>query len=224
MTQLWYEINQSLSGGHNPYAGFPADPAQADAQGWNSDHPFLADTIASARPRVVVEVGVWKGASSIRMAQAMKEAGIDSVIIAVDTFLGSWDHYVDPTWLPSLKLRNGYPTLFYTFLTNVRLNRLEEYIQPLPLDSANASVLLGRKGIRPDAVHIDAGHDFEAVSKDLRMWWELLQPGGTMILDDYDEAGVVWPSVGQAVDAFLQENPHEAREAVPYKIRFRKPA
>ena len=223
MTESFRHVNQSLFKGQDPYAGFVPARYRPDLQGWNSQHVFLSQTIKEVRPSVVIEVGVWKGGSTIHMAQALRDNGIDGVVVSVDTFLGSWEHYEQEEYFPSLMHQNGYPTLFYTFMTNVVEAGVQEYVHPLPLDSSNAFFVLNRKGIQADVVHIDAGHDYEAVQNDLRMWWQVLKPGGILIADDYDSEGVVWPPVRDAVDDFLRTTPHEAFEPVPYKARFRKP-
>lgn len=221
--QTLKRIVELLWKGSMPYAGFPHRRYRSDLQGWNSHHKFLSDSIARQCPAVVVEVGVWKGGSTIQMAQTMRSCGLDAVVIAVDTWLGSWEHWEQDQWFPELLFEFGYPSLYYTFLTNVVENGVSDYIVPLPLDSANAAFLLNRKGIRPDIVHIDGGHDYESALSDLRRWWPLLQPGGILIVDDYDPQGQVWPTVRTAVDDFLQVTPHLAFEAVPYKARFIKP-
>ena len=51
-------------------------------------------------------------------------------------------------------------------------------------------------------IYIDAGHEFESVTRDLEMYWELLEEGGAMILDDY----ITWAGVTKAVDAFAFKN------------------
>ena len=52
-------------------------------------------------------------------------------------------------------------------------------------------------------IHIDVRHDHDAVLSDLRRWWPILRPGGVMIMDDYDSAGVVWPTTLSAMDALI---------------------
>lgn len=71
------------------------------------------------RPGVVIEIGVWKGASSITMARRLQELGMDGAVIAVDTWLGAWDHWIKPEWKEELCLFNGYPHLFEKFQANV---------------------------------------------------------------------------------------------------------
>ncbi len=216
-------VVQALWRGRSPYDGFVAGRFRPDAQGWNSDHPFLADTLRRVRPKLVVEIGVWKGGSTIHMASVLRDSGIDGVVLAVDTWLGSWEHWQQDEWFPSLLCQNGYPSMYYTFLANVAAAGVEGHVLPLPQDSANASFVALYRGLRPQVVHIDAGHDYEAVMADLQRWWKLLVPGGVLIADDYDPEGKVWPTVRDAVDDFLRETPHSDFEAVPYKARFTKP-
>lgn len=217
-------IMGSLWGASDPYLHFPHRRYRPDLQGWNSDHPYLRSTIEAVRPGVVIELGVWKGGSTIFMAQTMRELGLDATVIAVDTWLGAWDHWNEDTHRADLMFEHGYPTLFYTFLTNVIETGLQNFVVPLPLDSQNAAYVLRHRNIRAQIVHIDAGHDYEAVAGDLRRWWQFLEPGGVLIADDYDASGVWWSEVKQAVDDFLRVTPHAGFTTDAYKCRFTKPA
>ena len=86
------DVRARLWRGQNPFAGLPPKLYQRDEQGWQSQHPYLSIGVEQMRPRVVVEVGVWKGGSTIFMAKKMRELGLDAVVIAVDTWLGSAFH------------------------------------------------------------------------------------------------------------------------------------
>jgi len=195
-------------------------PGPSDPQGWNSDHPFLQETIARYPSPCVVEVGVWKGASVLTMARTLRDSWNDGVVIAVDTFLGSAEHYFNLDYRVSLGLKNGYPTLFHTFLRNLVAESALDFVIPLPLDSTNASHLLAEASIRPQVIHIDAGHDYESVTTDLRLWFDLLEPGGTVICDDYVAS---WSGVMRAVDEFLLTHKLDNVEVLSGKIRFTKP-
>ena len=207
----------------SPFAGFPPDLYARDGQGWNSDHDLLGRTVRETRPSLVVEIGVWKGASAITFAEAVRDAGHDGAILAVDTWLGSSEHWIKPNIFPDLHHVHGYPRLYHTFLANVVGAGVAPWIVPLPIDSAGAHGILRHHELRPDVIHVDAGHDYDSVLADLRRWWERLAPGGWLIADDYDPEGVVWPPVRAAVDDFLSGHPHEGFEHAPYKCRFRKP-
>ena len=206
------------------FAGFDAAEVEADLQGWNVHHPYLRQVVEEIRPDLLVEVGVWKGASLLHMAEVVREHGLPTALLAVDTWLGGWDHWELPEWFGSLRMQNGFPRLYYTFLGNVLRAEADDVVTPLPLDSINAATLLRRKGLAADVVHVDGGHDYASVASDLRAWWPVLRPGGVMIADDYDATGAVWWAVRDAVNDFLAETAHEDFRAEPYKCRFTKPA
>ena len=52
-------------------------------------------------------------------------------------------------------------------------------------------------------VHIDAAHDYASVSEDIRAWWPLLRPGGTLLGDDFTAS---YLSVVRAACDFAREN------------------
>ena len=118
---------------HDPYAGVRDYEGHQDLQGWNSHHPLLHDAIVKGLPCVIVEVGVWKGGSAIFMGNILRQNAIDARIIAVDTWLGSFEHWLQDKWRPLLGIQNGRPTLYTTFLQNVVAARLADVAVPLPL-------------------------------------------------------------------------------------------
>jgi cephalosporin hydroxylase len=197
------DIIDRLYAGSDPFAGFPKNLFQTDSQGWNSQHEYLATAIDIGRPKIVIEIGVWKGGSTMFMADRLRALQLDAVVIAVDTWLGSWDHWINPVTRQELGFVNGYPNFYYKFLNNVRSARLENYVVPLPLDSLNAYETLKHLQIYPDLVHIDAGHDYRAVKQDIDIWWPQITPGGFLIGDDYQPE--VWPDVCRAFDEFALE-------------------
>lgn len=188
--------------GGDPFQNFPADLYQVDTQGWNSDHPYLGEAIAEIRPACIVEIGVWKGGSTITMAKKLRDIGQDGVVIAVDTWLGSSEHWMDKELSKHLCINDGYPNLFYKFMANIVDVKLQNYVVPLPLDSMNAAKLLSLHGIIPEIIHIDAGHDYRSVFSDLESWWPMLRPGGILIGDDYIPEGG-WVEVRAAFDEFF---------------------
>jgi hypothetical protein len=124
-------------------------------------------------------------------------------IVCVDTWLGSPEHVLalQPGWRESLRLRNGYPQLYFTFLTNVIQQGVADMIVPLPATSENAATILAHKGIRPQLVYIDATHEYFAVKRDLQLYWQLLTDNGVLLGDDY----AAWPGVTQAANEFAKE-------------------
>jgi predicted O-methyltransferase YrrM len=221
------DIVAVLYAGQEPFAGLPAGAHKTDMQGWHSQHPYLTRAIDAVRPRVIAEIGVWKGGSVITMAQRLKELGLDGVVVAIDTWLGSAEHYLATKHHADLNFRHGYPQLYYTFAANIHDRGLQDYVVPLPLDSLNAFEVLKAKGIRPDVLHIDAGHDFESVTRDLEVWWPLLAPGGVLIGDDYHGGikwpGLKWPGVRKAFDEFFARHKHTLFESGDAKCYVGKP-
>jgi hypothetical protein len=194
LEKLWYGID--------PFEDSSAFAGREELQGWRSWHPYLISAIDEVRPNIIVEIGVWKGGSTITMANHLKSSGMKGLVISVDTWLGSWDHWLEKTWFNSLRMEHGQSTLYRTFAANVIKNNLQDYIVPLPVDSANAAQILLKRGIVPGVVHLDAAHDYDSVSNDLRIWWPLIPTGGILIGDDYQPEGG-WPDVLKAFNDFF---------------------
>jgi hypothetical protein len=122
----------------------------------------------------------------------------------VDTWLGSPEHFLDNehSWRQSLRLRNGYPQLYYTFLTNVIEQKMDNFIIPLAATSENAANILRAKNISPNLVYIDATHEYDAVKRDLQTYWALLKNNGGLLGDDY----IGWAGVTRAANDFANEH------------------
>lgn len=196
MMQIAANVMQQLYG-ENIWEGYIPEPGGPDLQGWNGKHPSLGRLSTLGGPHIVVDIGVWKGQSTITMANAMKEAGIDGCVIAVDTFLGSIEHWSGEFSLFSRTV--ALPNLYRTFLKNVYGAGLTDYIIPLPQTSEVAAKILRQRGIRAAVVHVDASHEYDDVMRDAKDYWELLQPGGYLIGDDYLQC---WPGVVKAAGIF----------------------
>lgn len=184
------------------YTGF-TDLLPEDLQGWNSVNPVFPAIVRATKPTVIIDVGVWKGGSTLYLADLLRQYEVDGAIIAVDTFLGSpehWDH-AGP-FSQALKKQHGFPLLYRQFLSNVLHGGHGTRVVPLAQSSENAAVILRRIGVRADLIHIDAAHEYEAVRRDLFTYWELLRPGGYLVGDDYTP---VWPEVIRAANDFAAE-------------------
>lgn len=210
MTPHKQEMVELLHHGIDPFAFYVPMRNNVDMQGWRSNHPYLQKVIEQKLPKTVVEVGVWKGGSAMTMATKLKSLHIDSVVIAVDTFRGSPEHWCNPKFWELLKVNNGIPALYDIFMANIISKNLQDYILPLPVDSMTAYEICRRKGFLVDLLHIDAGHEYDAVSSDLQTWSRLLAPNGTIIMDDYmwddaKQAATGWPGVAKAVNEFVKE-------------------
>lgn len=165
-------------------------PMPEDVDGWYSTKQQLHDMIEERRPKLIVEVGTWKGASAIWMGKKVKELGLDCEIVCVDTWLGSlefWTNKDDPTRYQSLRLQNGYPQVYYQFLSNVFHAGLQDIITPFPLVSTQAAHWFARNKLIADFVYLDASHEFDDVYMDIQHWKPLTN---CLCGDDYHLPGV----------------------------------
>lgn len=186
----------------DPYAGLEVRPA--DVRGWDSESPSITQVIEKARPALIIEVGSWLGASAIHMASCCKTLGLDTKIVCVDHWLGSlemWLYPDDPEHqADALNLKHGYPTLYYTFLSNVVRAGHDDCIITFPTTSHIAAQWFARKDVQADAIYLDASHDDASVTADLHAYWPLVKEGGVLFGDD-----LPWPSVAAAVSKFAKE-------------------
>lgn len=181
--------------GTDPWQGFVPDEA-AVLQGWNGDHDSLARLMTTPGSKLVVDVGVWKGQSTIHMARSMRDAGIDGCVVAVDTFLGSPEHWNDTRLF---KRHCGMPDLYRTFMSNVFAAGVQDYVVPMPQTSVTAAMIIARAGLSPSVAHVDAAHEYREVLRDAQEYWSILAPGGYLIGDDYD---LSWAGVVRAAGEF----------------------
>jgi predicted O-methyltransferase YrrM len=188
--------------GYDIWTNFEPYRAPVDAQGWNGDHPSLARLAATpGSSKLVIDVGVWKGQSTINMALALKNSGLDGCIIAVDTFLGSPEHWSGS--LALFKRSHGMPDLYWRFMANVQAAGVTNYIVPMPQTSVTAAKILRQLGIASDLVHVDAAHEYEEVLRDATEYYSLLKPGGFLIGDDYAPS---WHGVIRGANEFAARN------------------
>jgi hypothetical protein len=179
--------------GEDVWTGFR--PGEPDPQGWHGDNPALTWLTGTLGLGLVVDVGVWKGQSTINMARAIKAAGLDGCVIAVDTFLGSPEHWEKGYF----RRQHGLPDIYWTFLTNVHAAGVADYVVPLPQNSIAAAAILKEREITPTLVHVDAGHAYEEVIRDAEAYYGILANGGSLVGDDYHET---WPDVMRAAHDF----------------------
>ncbi len=184
MWQLLYD--------RSPFEGFDPAAYPDDLQGWGSDDPIFETVIGFARPRLIVEVGSWKGRSAVNMAGICRRLGLDTKILCVDTWLGNPEVLLkrtsDPEPYRSMQYRHGWPHLYFQFLANVARRGLHDVITPLPQTSDNAAHLIRALNLVPDIVYIDAAHEYPPVIADLRAYYPLLRDNGVLLGDDFGYA------------------------------------
>jgi predicted O-methyltransferase YrrM len=174
-----------------------------DSRGWNGKSDFFKRIIDDVKPNLIVEVGSWKGQSAINMGEHIKKINIDCKIMCVDTWLGAiefWTH-LSGTEERNLLLKNGYPQIYYQFLSNVVHHGLQDIIKPFPNTSENGFRYLQSNNINPQMIYIDASHEEDDVYKDIKNYFSVLSKGGVIFGDDYNS----WVGVRNASNRFRDE-------------------
>lgn len=188
-------ISHLIHGNVNPYENVP--PQREDEHGWASTGGCFDELFEKRKPKTVIEVGTWKGASALNMAKLAAKNEIppqEFELVCVDTFLGSWEHHTTMNTfnIPDLidldasshKI-NGRPKVYETFLCNVIRNNLTDVITPFPIDSVNGALCLKHWKIEADLIYIDAGHDYDSVKADFTLYSKLLKDDGVILIDDW---------------------------------------
>ncbi len=202
------------------YEGIDWEAIPEDHQGWASHHPCFAELIAELRPSLVIEVGTWKGASLLEMAEAARTLQLPTQFICVDTWLGSNPElWLQDQLRGELRLQAGYPQLFLTFLRNLQGAGLLDRVFPMPMTSVTAVQILHRWQLQADLIYVDAGHTELEVMHDLEAFHHLLRPGGVLLGDDFLPQ---WPGVVKAAQAFSHRH-GLALEQRDEKFLFRMP-
>ena len=186
--------------GQNIYEGLVLLPE--DLQGWNCNNSIFPKLLVDTKPKTIIEIGTWKGGSAIHMGNVLKLAGSQAKIYCIDTWLGAaefWTGELARTPERNLLLKNGYPQIYYQFLSNVVHNGLQDYIIPIPVPSSIGVKILKAQGVKADLIYIDGSHEYDDVYADLNTYSELLNPGGVMFGDDYYS----FADVGRAVNDFV---------------------
>ncbi|MCL6096198.1 MAG: class I SAM-dependent methyltransferase [Patescibacteria group bacterium] len=128
---------------------------------------------------VIVELGSYKGKSTICLAQGSKKVS-GGKVYALDNFIG--DSYV------GIK-----KTSFYNqFLLNIEKYFLKEYVESVKGDFSEA-VKSWNKPIR--LLFIDGSHNHEDVKRDFENWEPKVAHGGIIVFHD----ALVWPGVSKFV-------------------------
>lgn len=190
----------------SPYRGFPHENHPLDLQGWNSDHAIFRDLVTKTMPTIIIEVGTWKGASAVNMANIAKELGLFPTLICVDTWFGGpgfWSKENDALRSEALHLKFGQPQIYQQFIANVIKSGHTDIIVPLPTTSVTGSRILKNRGVTADLIYIDASHEYLDVLWDIENYLPLLTPHGVIFGDDYVD---LWPGVKQAVQEYTAKH------------------
>ncbi|XP_050236049.1 uncharacterized protein LOC126686069 isoform X2 [Mercurialis annua] len=83
----------------SPYLNFPPPRVSSflhskRLKGWGSYGDVFSNLIQKVKPKVIIEVGTFLGASSLHMAELTRRLGLETQILCIDDFRG-WPGFLD---------------------------------------------------------------------------------------------------------------------------------
>lgn len=136
------------------------------------------------RETSVVEIGSWKGKSTIWLAEGSR-AGASVPIFAIDPHTGSAEHQSDTekVWT------------FEVFKNNIEKKGVKDLITPILKTSQEACAGFGNP---IGFLFIDGAHEYEFVALDYKLWAPMVTNGGWIAFHD-----VQWQGVTQTIKEVL---------------------
>jgi MMP 1-O-methyltransferase len=118
----------------------------------------------------VVEIGSWKGRSTVALALGLKAGNRKEKVYAIDWHRGSKE--------------NGTVNTLPEFKKNIKSSGGSEYVKPMIMKSEDAAKLWSRKPKPIRLLWVDGSHEYEDVKKDFDLWSPFLESGGIIAFHD----------------------------------------
>lgn len=191
-------------------------PLWLEETAWAGHIPFAMFLVGAIRPRVLVELGAYRGVSYCAFCQAVKFVNSDTKCYAVDTWAG--DEHAGLLEAGVLaRLRTHHDPLYTDFSRLVRAT-FDEALKHFD----NGSV---------DLLHIDGFHTYEAVKHDFETWKSKMSECGIVIFHDINvrerDFGVwkFWDEIKKEFPHFEFLHSHGLGavligESIPENLRF----
>lgn len=173
-------------------------PRWTPGSAWHEHIPFAFFIMAVMRPKKVVELGSYLGASFFAMCQAAREFQIKCECYAVDTWEGDKHagYYSDEVYQTVVAAHSHYKDFAY-------LLRME-FDKAAQLDELE----------KIDLLHIDGLHTYEAVKHDFETWLPKMSDEGVIMFHDIaehkDDFGVwrLWADIYTKYPSFSFQHGH----------------
>lgn len=196
------QLRTELYGGDSPLAHANSKYVDAGYPHTNLRPELIESVLDIVRPRFWLELGSMLGGSAIRTAEVIKAQMAPTEIVCIDPFTGDVNMWASEQpkkqageW-QFLRLERGRPTIYERFLANVTAAGHDDIILPIAATSIVGVRLLRRLADEqrlaalPDVIYLDSAHEADETFLELRTCWDLLQPGGVLIGDDWDREAV----------------------------------
>ena len=151
---------------HDPVFEHAADPAAS----WLGHRRFGYDLVRNLRPRRLVELGVCLGTSFFAFCQAVKDGGLATELVAVDTWEG--DEHTGRYGPGYLQQFDG---VWHQHFPRLAVRQVKR-----PFDEARKEV----KDASVDVLHLDGCHTYEAARHDYETWAGSVTARGVILFHD----------------------------------------
>jgi predicted O-methyltransferase YrrM len=175
------------------------NPEFNEIPGWFA-YEELYNTMVDTAPNGsnFVEVGSWFGKSTNYLATKIRESKKNINFTCVDTWKGTDDEELHQNIVGAF---NG--DIFYEFVDNTVLSNNYATFDMIKDTSHNAANQFQNNSI--NFIMLDAGHSYESLMEDIKVWYNKVTPGGIISGDDYG----VFSGVTQAADEFFYNQFHK---------------
>ena len=157
-------------------------PHIEEVNGWlfKQEAETLYD-LASRCKYDILEIGSWKGRSTVALGLGSRSNKNKPRILSVDPFTGSREHQES-----GLEI-NTFPE----YIANIKKNGLTDIVTPMKMTSAEAiTQYKGRIGL----LFIDGSHEYEDVKFDFLNWRKFTRRGDYIAIHDSN-----WPGPKQVI-------------------------
>lgn len=165
-------------------------------------HTFLNSDVLKAVDKIApdgfyLELGSMIGGSANLAANYFKTNKINREIICIDNFCGcQWMWLIEKDLMRNkewqfLNLKDGKPTIYQRFLSNVLNSENQDVILPIQISSLSGLKLLDylyndkRIDILPAIIYLDSAHTEDETFIELKLSYKLLKDNGIIYGDDW---------------------------------------
>ena len=166
--------------------------------GWLTDKEatLLYDTARKCKRGAIVEIGSWKGKSTICLGKGSID-GNKVDVYAVDPHTGSQEH----------KTSTEHIWTFQEFKKNIKKAGVNKVVTPIVKTSEDAAE---EWNIPVEFLFIDGAHELEYVEIDFRLWFPYLMEGGVVAIHDttscFKSRLWGWPGPRQVAQQYIFRN------------------
>lgn len=137
---------------------------------WAGHKYFAYDLVANLKPKVIVELGSYKGTSLFAFAQAIKDHKLKTELYGVDSWQGD-----DHTGFYGQDIYKKVSSIAKKQYGTVRLKLVKKFFDDAVTDFTDKSI---------DVLHIDGLHTYEAVKHDFKTWLPKVTDDGLILFHD----------------------------------------